>query len=202
MFIKNENTLLPSALSPNENPSQSSVTTSLFNDSITNTFTSRLLAACQERPELCMALAGSMQNMNQNHSQLDSSSPASTEIPVVSPSASTPKAENGGIKSEEGASYGEEDAEFDEFDEERESPTNAANVSALGHLLQQSAKEQQSNGDWPQGTDSVAAMAVESKFPEGAVRRAAEKAARSFQSTQPKVRQMLLVQGYCNNVCF
>jgi hypothetical protein len=35
-------------------------------------------------------------------------------------------------------------------------------------------KEHQANsGDWPSGTDGSAAMAVEGKFPEGAVRRAA-----------------------------
>ncbi|TKR79864.1 hypothetical protein L596_014023 [Steinernema carpocapsae] len=73
-----------------------------------------------------------------------------------------------GVKEEESDNgEAENDEDLEEYDDED------------AEMLEGKHDEQQ------QSSHSTAS--VEGKFPEGAVRRAAEKAARSFQSTQPKV---------------
>jgi hypothetical protein len=199
---------------------QSPPPTSLFSDP---TLASRLLAACQERPEITSsafsALMNSMPKMEALMPKLEPSentmiwtSSASSTQPsptdpselmaaavaaaaaaaghhhnsIPSPSTATnpsishhhqhhldDRHKSGGAGSADSKAFSDDvvdenddEEEFD-YDDEGDSPT----ATTSKHPSELS----------PPQAD------VESSFPEGAVKRAAEKAARSFQSTQPKV---------------
>ncbi|KAK0403428.1 hypothetical protein QR680_016910 [Steinernema hermaphroditum] len=86
------------------------------------------------------------------------------------PSPISQNVEKGEVKEEESDNgEAENDEDLEEFDEDED-----AEMIERKH-------------DEPQQQTSRSTVSMEGKFPEGAVRRAAEKAARSFQSTQPKV---------------
>ena len=184
---------------------------SLFSDP---TLASRLLAACQERPDLSSlsALMNSVPKMESLMPKLEpsenamiwTSSASSTQPSPTDPSelmaaaiaaaaaasghhtapspstATNPSVshlddrhKSGGAGSADSKAFSDDvvdenddEEEFD-YDDEGDSPTATTSKHPIEH--------------------SPPHAEVESSFPEGAVKRAAEKAARSFQSTQPKV---------------
>ena len=186
---------------------------SIFSDP---TLASRILAACQERPDLqnaitalsngqlpkmevipklepdtnsipWNAMTGSTQGSPTEHSELMAAMMAAVSNQnhqngqnlihqtVPSPSTHQPPEDRQKVVgsadsktfSDDVVDENEEEEEFD-YEDEGDSPTATTSKQSV------------------QGELSPAAD-VESSFPEGAVKRAAEKAARSFQSTQPKV---------------
>jgi hypothetical protein len=213
---------LAAIVNSNANLLASPPPTSIFSDP---TLASRLLAACQERPELSQTALSALMNsvpkmdalmpkLEPSENQMIWTSSASSTQPsptdpselmaaavaaaaaaaghhlVPSPSPAISNSHNhhhhhqmtthlddrhksGGAGSADSKAFSDdvvdENDEEDEFDYEDEGDSPTATTSKHPSELSP-----------PQDT-------VESNFPEGAVKRAAEKAARSFQSTQPKV---------------
>lgn len=161
----------------------------IFTESLTNSLTNRLLAACQERQDLANVIA-TQHAQGQLSALLNGGPSPSSATEAVSPTAST-SAQNEndvGQKSESSVAQSADDCEEVEedyeFDEEQASPATVCKQEQS--RSRQSPFVKQENAD-SNGSMPVIAANVEGRFPEGAVRRAAEKAARSFQSTQPKV---------------
>jgi hypothetical protein len=192
--------------------------TSLFSDP---TLASRLLAACQERPEITSsALSALMNSMPKMDALMPKLEPSENTMIWTSSASSTQPSPTDPSEMMAAAIAAAQAAAGQHQHNSIPSPSTATNPSLSHHHIDDRHKsggagsadskafsddvvdendeedefDYDDEGDSPTATTSKHTSElsppqadVESSFPEGAVKRAAEKAARSFQSTQPKV---------------